>query len=340
MEKLWTKIKALWTKIKEFFNKYTYMKWLAPLLAVIVLATAIILPICLKKDDTGNATKLSFKSAMELEYLKTLDGELITINGYMATASPVDGSFIYLMNMPFQSCPFCEPNTSILSNTLAVYSPKGKPFEYTTQAIKVVGTLVFAENEDELFTDEYGYEYNYKIVDATYTVLRSEELSADLALWQKVAESGIINKIDDMYNFVNFTCAWNTYFVNSYDDSNGTLQPGYYLWASDAEKYLFTDGAQYNFGTKEGYFDGLIAQLTKIDATAFQDLVNNIRQAEALSKKAIAELQNGNYTWEYKYVERFGQEDYIYTLNIGDELTSELSALYSGFSNWLASWEM
>jgi hypothetical protein len=203
-----------------------------------------------------------------------------------------------------------------------------------------VGTLVVAEKEDEPFTDEYGYEFNYKIIDATYSVLKSEELSADLALWQKVAESGIINKIDEMYNFVNFTCAWNTYFVNSYYDSNGDFHIGYYLWASDAEYYLFTDGAQWNFGTKEGYFDGLIAQLTKIDATAFQDLVDNIRQAQALSKKAIAELQSGNYTQEYKYVEKFGKEDYIFTLNKGEELTSEFRALYSGFSNWLASWEM
>ena len=330
----------LWTKIKEFFNKYTYMKWLAPLLAAVLVATAIILPGCFKKDDVGNATKLSFKSAVEIEYLKTLDGELVAINGYMATSSPVDGSFIYLMNMPYQSCPFCVPNTSILSNTIAVYSPKDKPFEYTTQAIKIVGTLVMAENEDEPFTDAYGYEYNYKIIDATYSVLRSEELSADLALWQKVSESGIVNKIDEMYNFVHFTCAWNTYYVSSWRDEDGTLQPGYYLWASDAENYLFKEGAQYNFGTKEGYFDGLIAELTKIDATAFQDLAENIRQAETLSKKAIAELQNGNYTWEYKYVEKFGKEDYIYTLNIGEQLTSEWNALYKDFSNWLASWEM
>ncbi len=333
-------MEKLWTKIKEFFNKYTYMKWLAPLLAAVLVTTSIILPICLKKDDVGNATKLSFKAAAEYDYLKTLDGELVTINGYMATSSPVDGSFIFLMNMPYQSCPFCVPNTSTLSNTIEVYSKKGQPFEYTTSAIKIVGTLVVAEKEDEPFTDEYGYEFNYKIVDATYSVLRSEELSADLALWQKVAESGIINKIDEMYNFVNFACAWNTYFVNSYYDSNGTLQPGYYLHASDAEHYLFTDGAQWNFGTKEGYFDSLIAELTKIDATAFQDLVDNIRQAETLSKKAIAELENGNYTWEYKYVAKFGKEDYIYTLNKGEELTSELSSLYSGFSNWLASWEM
>ncbi|MBE5740341.1 MAG: hypothetical protein E7349_05775 [Clostridiales bacterium] len=333
-------MKNIWAKIKGFFNKYSYMKWLAPLLAVAVVATAIVLPISLKKPEQKEVTKLSFKSAAEYDYLKTLDGTMVTINGYMATSSPVDGSFMFLMNMPYQSCPFCLPNTSTLSNTMEVYPKKGEAFDYTTQAIKVVGTLEVAENEDEPFSDEYGYEFNYKIVDATYTILKSEELSADLALWQKVAESGIINEIDQMYNFVNFTCKWNTYYVNSYYDKDGKLQPGYYLYASDAEYYLFTDGAQWNFGTKEDYFDNIIAKITAIHETAFQELVDNIRQAEALAAKAIAELKNGKYTFELQYVEMFGKEDYIYKLDIGEELVAEMNLLYKGFSNWLGSWEM
>jgi hypothetical protein len=57
-------------------------------------------------DNADGATKLSFKSALEYDYLKTLDGKQVTINGYMATSSPVDGSFMFLMNLPYQSCPF------------------------------------------------------------------------------------------------------------------------------------------------------------------------------------------------------------------------------------------
>ena len=44
-------MKNIWAKIKGFFNKYSYMKWLAPLLAVAVVATAIVLPISLKKPE-------------------------------------------------------------------------------------------------------------------------------------------------------------------------------------------------------------------------------------------------------------------------------------------------
>ena len=335
-------MKTLWIKTKNFFSKYAYINGLTLLFAIFIIATAMVFPsACAQKPkEKGNATKLSFKSAAEYDYLKTLDGKSVTINGYMATSSPVDGSFIFLMNLPYQSCPFCVPNTSQLSNTMEVYPKKGKKFDYTTQAIKIIGTLDVADQEDEPFTDKYGYEFNYKIVNATYTILKSEEMSADLALWQKIAESDIISEIYRMYDFVNFTCFWNEYFVNNYTDADGTVHPGYYLYASDAEYYLFEEGAQWNFGTKENYFTDIIDKIKKIDETAFQDLVENVQQAEALAKKAMSELKNGNYTFEKKYVEEFGREDFVYTLNIGTELSMEMDLLYKGFSNWLGSWEM
>ena len=73
---------------------------------------------------------------------------------------------------------------------------------------------------------------------------------------------------------------------------------------------------------------------------AFADLVANVRKAEAFAKKALGELENKNYTTEYKYVEMFGKEDYVYTLNKGEELKTEMNAIYMEFSNWLGSWEM
>ena len=292
-------------------------------------------------DPNGeNVTKLSFKAASGYDYLKTLDGTLVTISGYMATSSPVDGSFMFLMNLPYQSCPFCVPNTSQLSNTMEIYPKKGESFSYTTQAIQVVGTLEVSESEDKPFTDMYGYEFCCKIVDATYTIIKAEDLSEDMALWQKIANTDVVNDIYKMYDYVNFLCAWNTYFVNSYTDENGVTQPGYFLYASDAENFIYKDGAQYNYGYKEGYFDSIVAEIEAVDKTAFADLVANVRKAEALAKKALGELENKNYTTEYKYVEKFGKEDWVYTLNKGQELAAEMKKIYMEFSNWLGSWEM
>lgn len=295
------------------------------------------------KDKTPNvedAIKLSFKAASGYDYLKTIDGQTVTISGYMATSSPVDGSFMFLMNLPYQSCPFCVPNTSQLSNTMEIYPRKGESFSYTAQAIQVVGTLMVSESEDKPFTDQYGYEFCCKIVDATYTIISAEELSADMALWQKIANSDVVNDIYEMYDYVNFLCAWNTYYVKSYTDENGATQPGYYLWPSDVERYIYNDGAQYNYGYQDGYFDSIVAKIESVDKTAFADLVANIRKAEALATEALTEFENKNYTSEYKYIEMFDKEDYVFTLNKGDELTAKMQEVYTEFSNWLGSWEM
>lgn len=321
------------------------IKQITHVLAVILLIALLICSLGACDGDSAgagddNVTKLSFKSAAGYDYLKTLDGTMVTISGYMATSSPVDGSFMFLMNLPYQSCPFCVPNTSQLSNTMEIYPKKGESFTYTTQAIKVVGRLEVAESEDEPFTDSYGYEFCSKIVDATYTIIKAEDLSEDMALWQKIASADVVNDIYKMYDYVNFLCSWNTYFVNSYTNEKGETVPGYYLYPTDAQRFLYQDGAQYNYGYKEGYFDGIVSKIESVDPNAFSDLVANVRKAEALAAKALGELENEQYTSEYQYVEKFGQEDYVYTLNKGEEMQAEMQNIYTEFSDWLGSWEM
>ena len=297
----------------------------------IVLCFCTILP--LATACGGDVTRLSFKSTLNYDYLKTLNGQRVTINGYIATSSPVNGSFIFLMNMPYQSCPFCVPNTTELSNTIEVYPKSGKKFEYTASAVKVTGRLEVAPSVDQPFRDSYGYTFNFKIVDATYTVLKSEEMGADFAIWEKFSQSGIIDEIYQMYDYVDFICKWNDYYVN------GTAsQPGYFLYASDAKNYLEKGDKKY--GTDPEYFTNLISKVEAIDPTAFSELVDNIRDAEALAKKAYDKLYNGEYTSEYVYVDKFGQYDHIYTITGGDELKAELDAVYMGFEGWLGSWEL
>ena len=307
--------------------------------AAMLCALMLILSGCGTAPDTGPA-KLSFKSASGYDYLKGLNGKQVSINGYLATSSPADGSFIFLMNLPYQSCPFCKPNTSQLSNTMEVYPPKGKKFAYTTQAVTVTGTLQVAEDEGKPFTDLYGYEFNFKIVDAMYTIIRESELTEELALWQKVADSGVINDIYAMYDYLNFVTCWPDYYVNSGYDENGDYTPGYYLYASDALWFLQTDGAQWNYGYKKGYFDSIVRSIEKLDAKALSGLIENVRKAEALADRAVKELEDGKYTSEYRYVEEFGQEDHVFTLTNGEELARENEALWYEFSDWLGTWEM
>ncbi|MBQ3040312.1 MAG: hypothetical protein IJD42_01810 [Clostridia bacterium] len=280
-------------------------------------------------------TKISFKSALSYEYLKSLDGKPITINGYMATSSPVDGSFIYLMNLPYQSCPFCVPNTNELSNTMAVYPQGNKKFDYTNQAIKITGILEVSRNKETFFEDNFGYKFNFKIVDAYYDVLDESELG-DKSLWTEIASSDIITDIYEMYDYLYFTTHWFTY--------TATFEQGKdYLYPSDAIYFITQDGAQFNYGYKSGYFDSLRSSVNSISETELNDLIENINKVEQLSKTAVSELQRGlNNTSVYKPVVKYSEEfkdnrtQYEY---LSDELQKQYTALFAEFSEWMSSFE-
>ncbi len=304
------------------------------------VSALLLLPLLAACDSDAAPTKLSFRSALEYSYLKELDGKTVTINGYLATSSPADGSFIFLMNMPYQSCPFCKPNTSELSNTMEVYPKKGQKFDYVEQAVAVVGTLEVADDPEKPFTDLYGYEFNFKIVDAEYHVLRDDEISAELALWQKLSSTDVISQIYAMYDYVNFLCAWPTYYVSSWTDQDGNEHPGYFLYADDAKNSITVDGSQFNYGYADGYFDSIISDIRRVDAEAFEELCANVEKARVLAERALAALQNGEYTAEYKHVDQFDTDDFVYTLNEGEAFVAAMDELYLEFSNWLAGWEL
>lgn len=288
-----------------------------------------------KDVDYDNPTKISFKSALSYDYLKTLDGTPITINGYMATSSPVDGSYIYLMNLPYQSCPFCLPNTNELSNTMAVYPQDNKKFEYTTQAIKITGILDVSRSKDAFFMDDYGYEFNFKIVDAYYEILDESELG-DKSLWAEIASSDLITDIYAMYDYLYFTTHWFNYTAQ-FDGGED------YLYPSDAIYFITQDGAQFNYGYQAEYFNQLRASVNAISETELTALIENIDKVEALSKIAVSELQRGlNNTTVYKPVVKYSEDfkenrtQYEYNSN---ELQTQYNELFAEFSNWMSSFE-
>ena len=142
---------------------------------MLALALALCLTGCgSKKESSNTPTALRFSDAVSFERIQELDGQQVSIIGYMATMSPISGKYMYLMNMPYQSCPFCLPNTSQLSNTMAVYAPEGKNFEYTDQALRITGTMVVED-----MVDEFGYAYNYRIADAAYEVVDLSTISVE-----------------------------------------------------------------------------------------------------------------------------------------------------------------
>ena len=267
---------------------------------------------------------LSFAESASIETIQSLKGKPVTITGYMATLSPLSGEYIYLMNLPYQSCPFCIPNTQQLANTMAVYAAEGSKFEFTDRPVRVTGTIDVGQ-----FTDGYGYEYNYRIVDARCEVVDLSRVSAEYALYQSLAEDGVIADVNSMFDYLLFTCNWTDY-QSSYVDDNG-IQVPYYLYPGDAEN-LLADPDGYASQSAAGYFPGLIARVRAVSADGLEDLAEIIADAAELESYARARLARGAYTYDAAADK--------YTLNDEQELLDRFDAVYARFSQWLTRYQL
>ena len=302
--------------------KRTFALILAIIFAILPLAS------CEKDNSTDGAQLLSFSQAQSVEEMEKLDGKTVSIIGYMSTLSPISGAFMYLMNLPYQSCPFCVPNTTQLANTMAVYAKSADGFEFTDRAIQVTGVLEFGD-----YTDEFGYQYSYRIKDATYTVIDADSLDPKIKLWQQLASTDVIAEVYQMYEYLNFLCFWPTYTAQFESGAD-------YLYPDDAMYFYQADGAQYNYGYQPGYFDSLIATIESVNTTEFAGLVANIRKAEALALEAIAEIEAGNYTSVSEYSGYFGDGRAQYQMTRAAEFEILMQSTYAEFAEWLATWEL
>ena len=290
------------------------------------VALALTLSACGNSSSTASAevTKLNFSDAMD--DLRALDGKAVTLTGYMATLSPLSGEYIYLMNMPYQSCPFCIPNTTQLANTIAVYAAKGASFEYTDRPVQINGKMEIGD-----YTDEYGYQYSYRIVDASYEVVDLSDVSSDYALYQSLAEDGVIADIYAMFDYLFFVCQW-TEYQSGYTDESGN-QISYFLYPGDVENILQDDGPYgYASQTNEDYFPSLIRRVEAISADGLADLVAVLNAAQEAEQYARGQLTAGSYTYD--------QETDKYTLNESEQLYDNYSAVYLQFDEWLAKYEL
>ena len=297
------------------------------ILAISLAAALLLLAGCSgAAPGEEGATALKFTDAVSLETLTALDGKTVSIVGYMATLSPLSGKFLYLMNMPYQSCPFCVPNTTQLANTMAVYAPEGQTFGYTDQAIRVTGTLRIED-----YTDEYGYVYNYRIADASYEIVDLAALSEDYALWQSIASDGVVAEINSMFDYLHFLCQW-TEYQSGYTDDDGS-KVVYFLYPGDVEMYL-QDTGPYGYAQEAGedYFPGLIERIRAISANDLEDLVTIVESAQQVAATALSELRAGNYTYDSAADK--------YALQKNEELYNAWYDIYSQFALWLAKWEI
>lgn len=274
---------------------------------------------------SAEAHRLSFAQSASLDTLKTLDGKPVTLTGYMATLSPLSGEYIYLMNLPYQSCPFCVPNTQQLANTMAVYAPKGASFSYTDRPVRITGRMELGE-----FSDEYGYSYNYRIVDAELEAVDLSTLSADYALYQSLAEDGAIADVNGMFDYLLFICQW-TEYQGGYTDESGN-RVSYFLYPGDVENAL-ADDSGYGYAAQSGadYFPGLIRRVKAVGGDT-GELVQILSDAQSLEQRARAALSERRYSYD--------EAADKYTLDEGAELYDAFYGVYGRFSAWLTRYEL
>jgi len=141
-------------------------------------------------SNTEEAVTLSFKNTNSNEYINRLNGKSVSITGYLSIASPLNGEFAYLMNMPYQNCPYCIPGTSEITNTLTIIPKENEKIEMTDLPVTVVGTLEIGE-----FSDEFGYEYGVRLKDVTVNEADIDKLSENVKKYNILAESGVVSDI-------------------------------------------------------------------------------------------------------------------------------------------------
>ena len=82
----------------------------------------------------------------------------------------------------------------------------------------------------------------------------------------------------------------------------------------------------------DSYFPGLISRIRAISADGLEDLVAIVEAAQAQADAAIADLNNGAYTYD--------EASDKFTLDNNDTLYEQFYNVYYRFSDWLTRWDL
>lgn len=153
--------------------------------------------------------QIRFSDLVSLDDLQDYNNKTVTAIGYLSPITSYDGSFGYLMNLPYQTCPYCVPSDNKITNTIAIFAKDGKKIDFTEAAVMVKGTLKL-----ENYTDSYGYSYNYRMTDVTIEVADTSELGEKITLYNKLAEKEILTNLIAMLYAVDDNVYYDEYTAN------------------------------------------------------------------------------------------------------------------------------
>ncbi len=259
------------------------MKKIALAFTGLILALVLLCAGCSPEKQAGQAgvVALHFRELMDEDNnlslrVRELDGKKVSITGFMAMQSPLDGSFVYLTNMPLVVCPYCIPGTNTLLNAIPAIAPAGKPIKYTEQPVTVIGVLEIGEKKDF-----FGYTTPLRINVESIAVADAGKLSPSLKEYAMLASDGVIMEVLLLLDqLVTYT---------SYDLSE--LDPAM-LYAVDLEKIDGLMGKVRGYGVPS--YGGLIdiLQGARELAVELNQLMESGRQEEMINFAA-----EGAFLW-------------------------------------------
>lgn len=162
-----------------------------------------------EKIISSGTYQIKFSDLVSLDDLKEYNNKEVTAIGYLSPITSYDGSFGYLMNLPYQTCPYCIPSDTKITNTISIFAKSEQKIEFTEAAVMVRGTLKL-----EPYTDAYGYSYNYRLVDVKIEKADTSELGEKIALYNKLAEKEILTNLMAMLYAVDDNVFYDEYTAN------------------------------------------------------------------------------------------------------------------------------
>lgn len=211
---------------------------------------------------SGDGTLIdhTLKFSDTMNKVTKLNGEEVKITGYMSLMSPLDGSYVYLMNLPLQNCPFCLPNTTRITNTVACYAKDGTQIEYTENPVVVTGTVEVGDFEDDM-----GYNYTFKLVDVKIEEADTDKMAENYRIYSAVSD--ILPIVYDAINWVSINADYMNYDM-TYEDVLNDLMP-------------------------EDRLDAVIDKLRAVSEADYADLIEICEGISEYNKKINDKLQGG-----------------------------------------------
>ncbi len=182
--------------------------------------------------------------------VRELDGKRVSLTGFMAIQSPLDGSFVYLTNMPLVVCPYCIPGTNTPISAIPALASPGRPIKYTEQPVTVTGVLEVGEK-----TDLFGYTTPLRINVENIAVADAGKLSPSLKEYAMLASDGVVIEVLVLLDQL---VAYTTHDLSRFDPAM--------LYAFDLEK-----------------IDGLIRKVRGYGVPSYGGLIDILQRARGLA---------------------------------------------------------